>query len=91
MQALHAFGFDIPALESRLFVDLRSIVRFGVPPFRIEVMTSIDGAEYDACSLNATTFDIDGLAVPVISLQDLKTNKRAAGRNKDLAGLDHLP
>jgi hypothetical protein len=29
--------------------------------------------------------------VPVISLNDLKTNKRAAGRNKDLADLDNLP
>jgi hypothetical protein len=91
MQALHAFGFDVPALEPRLFVDPRSIVRFGTPPFRIEVMTSIDGVEYDACSANAAVFDIDGLPVPVISLPDLKTNKRAAGRNKDLADLDHLP
>ena len=33
----------------------------------------------------------DGLAVPVISLDDLKTNKRAAGRHKDLADLDNLP
>jgi hypothetical protein len=29
--------------------------------------------------------------VPVISLDDLKINKRAAGRNKDLADLDNLP
>jgi hypothetical protein len=26
-----------------------------------------------------------------ISLTDLKVNKRAAGRNKDLADLDYLP
>jgi hypothetical protein len=36
-------------------------------------------------------FDVEGLPVPVISLGDLKTNKRAAGRNKDLADLDNLP
>ncbi|AMY08685.1 hypothetical protein LuPra_01889 [Luteitalea pratensis] len=29
--------------------------------------------------------------MPVISLDDLKINKRAAGRNKDLADLDNLP
>jgi len=91
MQALRAFGFDLPMLEPRLFIDPLSIVRFGTPPFRIEIMTSIDGVDYATCRTRALVFDIEGLAVPVISLDDLKTNKRAAGRNKDLADLDNLP
>ena len=90
LQALRAFGFDAPQLEPRLFIEPRS-VRLGTPPFRIEIMTSIDGVEYDACRTHADAFDIEGLVVPVISLEDLKTNKRAAGRNKDLADLDYLP
>lgn len=91
MDALLAFGFDVPALESRLFINPLSIVRFGLPPFRIEIMTSIDGVRYEDCRRNALVFDIDGLPLPVISLADLKVNKRAAGRNKDLADLDQLP
>ncbi len=89
--ALRAFGFEVPALEPRLFLDPLSIVRFGVPPFRIEIMTSIDGVQYEACRRNAVVFDVGDLALPVISIGDLKTNKRAAGRNKDLADLDQLP
>lgn len=27
----------------------------------------------------------------LISLEDLKTNKRASGRHKDLADIEHLP
>jgi hypothetical protein len=91
LTAVRAFGFDLPLLEPRLFVDPRSIVRFGVPPFRIEVMTSIDGVEFDGCRQRAVEVDIEGLPVPVISLADLKTNKRAAGRHKDLADLENLP
>jgi hypothetical protein len=91
LTAVRAFGFDLPLLQSRLFVDPRSIIRFGVPPFRIEVMTAIDGVEFDSCRGRAVEFDIDGLPVPVISLADLKVNKRAAGRHKDLADLDNLP
>jgi hypothetical protein len=91
IDALHAFGFDVPAIEPRLFTDPLSIVRFGVPPFRIEIMTSIDGVEYDACRRNATVVDVEGVTLPIISLADLKANKRASGRNKDLADLDHLP
>jgi hypothetical protein len=89
--ALRAFGFDMPALEPALFTDPRSIVRFGVPPFRIEVMTSIDGVEFEACRARAVELDLGALTVPVISLADLKTNKRAAGRHKDLADLENLP
>jgi hypothetical protein len=91
LSALRSFGFDVPSLGPNLFVDPRSIVRFGVPPFRIEVMTSIDGVEYELCRGRAVEFDLDGVIVPVISLADLKTNKRAAGRHKDLADLDNLP
>jgi hypothetical protein len=91
LRSLREFGFDAPALEPALFTNPRSIVRFGVPPFRIEVMTSIDGVEYDACRARAVEFDLDGVPVPVISLVDLKVNKRAAGRHKDLADLENLP
>ena len=91
LHALHEFGFDLPELEPELFTDPRSIVRFGVPPFRIEVMTSIDGVEFERCRAQAVEFDLDDVQVPVISLADLKINKRAAGRHKDLADLENLP
>ncbi|MDP2320069.1 MAG: hypothetical protein Q8O42_12130 [Acidobacteriota bacterium] len=89
--ALREFGFDTPTIEPQLFINPRSIVRFGVPPFRIEIMTAIDGVTYDDCWNNRETFDMAGLAVPVISLADLKINKLAAGRHKDLNDLENLP
>lgn len=54
-------------------------------------MTSIDGVEYQPCRERAVVFDVGGVAVPVISLEDLKVNKRAAGRHKDLNDLENLP
>ncbi|MFI5077343.1 MAG: DUF6036 family nucleotidyltransferase [Vicinamibacteria bacterium] len=89
--ALHDFGFDSPLLAERLFLLPDQIVRFGVPPFRIELLTSIAGVDFDACRARAVLMEIDGLTVPVISLDDLKINKRAAGRHKDLADLEYLP
>jgi hypothetical protein len=91
LHALREFGFELPELESSLFTDPRSIVRLGLPPFRIEVMTAIDGVEFGPCRMRAVEFDIDDVRVPVISLVDLKINKRAAGRHKDLADLENLP
>ncbi len=89
--AVRTFGFDLAEVTPALFLSPRALVRFGVPPFRIELMTTIDGVDYEACRARAVEFDLDGLLVPVISLDDLKTNKRAAGRHKDLADLDNLP
>ena len=80
--------FEGPLSRVRSGAVVRS---WGVPPFRIEIMTAIDGVTYRECWNNRQTFDMDGVAVPVISLADLKTNKRAAGRHKDLNDLENLP
>lgn len=89
--ALREFGFDTSALDERLFIEPDSLVRFGVPPFRIEIMTAIAGVQFDPCHSRAVTFEIEGMVVPVIALADLKINKRAAGRHKDLNDLENLP
>ena len=91
VDAVRGFGFDTSVLSEELFLKPESIVRFGVPPFRIEIMTTIDGVQFDQCHRRAVRFEIDGVSIPVISLVDLKQNKRAAGRHKDLNDLENLP
>jgi predicted nucleotidyltransferase len=91
MQAVRTFGFDSPELQEDLFLKKDTLVRFGIPPFRIELMTTIDGVEFQTCQSRSVAFDIQGVRVPVISLADLKINKRAAGRHRDLNDLENLP
>jgi hypothetical protein len=67
------------------------IIRMGVPPFRIELMTTIGGAQFGECYAARTVADLDEVTVSLISLEHLKANKRAAGRFKDLDDLEHLP
>jgi hypothetical protein len=88
---LGAFGFDVPQLSTTLFLRPGQVIRLGVPPIRIELLTSIDGVEFDACYARAVETTLGDVAVRIIGLDDLKTNKRAAGRHQDLADLDHLP
>lgn len=64
VSALQAFGFETTALNENLFIKSESLVRFGVPPFRIEIMTAIDGVQFDVCHRRAVTFDIDGMPFP---------------------------
>ena len=43
------------------------------------------------CLPRRVTIDDDGLQIPAISLQDLKRNKLASDRKKDLPDLEELP
>ncbi len=88
---LREFGFTDPVLTPELFLERDRIVRMGVPPFRIEIATTISGVEFDPCYRSRIDAVIDGVPVPVIDLVSLRRNKRAAGRNKDLDDLENLP
>lgn len=88
---LKEFGFDVPALSSELFLEKGKIVRMGVPPIRLEILNGISGVEFAVCYPLRRRGMMDGIRVDVIRLKDLKTNKKAAGRPKDLDDLEQLP
>jgi hypothetical protein len=91
VSVLKAFGFDVPELSSALFLEEDSVVRMGRPPMRLEIVTEISGVSFANCYRKHKRAKIDGIMVTVISLPDLKKNKAAAGRSKDLDDLEHLP
>lgn len=88
---LQDFGFNTTDLSPTLFLKEKSIVRMGVEPVKIEVTTGIDGVNFDECYADRIVDELDGIKVNLISLHHLKTNKKASGRNKDLADLENLP
>ncbi len=65
-------------------------LRMGVPPVRIEPLTGVSGITFPECWSRRVMTDVDGLAVPLISREDLLCNKRGAGRPRDLADLRAL-
>jgi len=88
---LRAFGMPKEALSKELFLEKDKIIRMGVPPVRIEVITGASGVDFEKCYARRELIDIEGVPVNFISLSDLKINKRSAGRHKDLDDLEHLP
>ena len=91
IRALDAYGFDVDAMEEKIFLEERSIVRFGDEPLMVELVTTIGGVEFDECYPRAETAHLADIEVPLISLADLRINKAASGRPKDLLDLEHLP
>ena len=80
----------IHELPMDLFLQPDKIVRMGIEPVRIELMTSISGVEFDECYRERLETTLKGVPVSLINLRDLKINKKASGRLKDLADLEQL-
>ena len=90
VEALKEFGFNLPQLQKELFLTKDRVVRMGVPPMRLEILTSIDGVDFEACYKNRVVQDFGDFKVNFISKGDLLINKRASGRLKDLDDADKL-
>ena len=87
---LREFGMPEELITDELFLDRDKVVRMGVPPVRIEVITGASGVKFSECYSRREVIEIDGVPVNFISLEDLKINKKASGRHKDLEDLEHL-
>ena len=90
VDVLREFGFEIPELSPSLFLRANQVIRMGVPPMRIELLTSISGVEFATCYASRVVDTVNEVEISVISLDQLRANKRASGRHKDLADLEHL-
>jgi hypothetical protein len=90
VDVIREFGFNIQELSSELFLQENKVIRMGMPPFRIEVLTSISGVSFEECYAERTIDILDEVEVNIIDLKHLKINKKASGRLKDLADLEHL-
>lgn len=89
--ALQAFGFGNATPAAEMFLQPDLVIRMGNPPLRIELLTGISGVTFDACWALRETAVLDGISVNIINLDDLKTNKKASGRLKDLNDIAYLP
>ena len=90
VNALKEFGFEIPGLKKDIFLNEEKIIRMGVPPMRLEIITTIDGVGFEKCFKNRVIADFGSFKVNFISKDDLLINKRASGRPKDLVDYSKL-
>ena len=91
IEVLSEFGFSRETLPTSLFLEKDQIIRMGMPPIRIEILTSISGVDFNECYHSRNVDTVDGVQINLINLDDLKKNKKAAGRHKDLGDLENLP
>ena len=90
VNVLNEFGFASLELSAAEFLKPDMILQLGRPPLRIDIINSLSGVTFEECYNEHTIFNIDDLSLPVIGLQQLKKNKKASGRHRDLDDVEHL-
>ena len=88
--ALARFGAPLEQIRQSDLCRPNLVFQIGVTPNRIDLLTSIDGVDFDEAWAARTEMELDGVRVPVISRRDLIRNKRASGRPQDLADVARL-
>jgi hypothetical protein len=91
VQTLQEFGFTSDEIAVDLFLRENQVIRMGVPPLRIEILTTISGVRFEECYRAKVREIVDGIPIDFIALDHLKVNKKAAGRHRDLDDLESLP
>jgi len=89
-KALAAFGFTQLAAEWREFTKPDRMATLGAVPLRIDVMTSISGVPFRDAWKGRLRARLGPIEVPFLGVSELKRNKLASGRPKDLADLAML-
>jgi hypothetical protein len=88
--ALERFGFGGLGLTVRDFTRPSRVAQLGRPPVRIDILTSLSGVSFAAAWRGRVEAELGGVTIAVLGLAELRRNKRAAGRPKDLADLAAL-
>jgi hypothetical protein len=90
LAALTDFGFASLGLRPEEFEVPDQVLQLGVPPVRVDVMTSMSGVSWQEAWQGRCPGSIAGVQVSFISRQHYVVNKRASGRYKDLADIEAL-
>jgi len=90
LEALEEFGFGSIGLEKSDFMYQDKVVQLGVPPVRIDIITSISGVSWEEAFAGTVEGKYGDVPVCYIGRDQFIENKRTIGRRKDLADLEAL-
>jgi hypothetical protein len=90
LAAIAAFGFPSAGLRPDDLTSPDRVLRMGVEPVQIHVMSAISGVTWDEAWAGRQSGRCGSRDLPFIGRREFVANKRAAGRLKDLADIEAL-
>ena len=88
--ALEEFGFGSVGLTATDFTSPDKVIQLGMPPVRVDILTSITRVTWEEVFLGRVEGKYGGIPVAYIGREQFISNKKALGRKKDLADLEAL-
>jgi hypothetical protein len=92
-EALREFGAPMAAVLVDDLADPGKFLRFGFPPVAVDILSNVDGVNFEEAWLRRVDAVIDpvtGQIASFISRDDLINSKLAAGRLRDLADVEEI-
>lgn len=90
IKVLDEYGFSSLGLTALDFQKKNEVIQLGFPPSRIDILMSISGVEFESAWENRTYSFYFDVKCPFIGIEELKRNKKASARDKDLKDLNSL-
>jgi hypothetical protein len=90
LSALDEFGFGSFNLTEADFQRIENVIQLGVPPVRVDIITSITGLSWEEVYAGRIQGKYGDIPVYYIGREQFISNKRAIGRKKDLADIEAL-
>jgi len=90
VSVLKEFGFDSASFSPDDLLIKDRVIQLGEPPYRIDILTSIDGVNFEDAWNNRIKGKYGNQVLYFISKEDLIKNKKASARKKDLDDLNEL-
>jgi hypothetical protein len=90
VKALDRFGFTSLGLKENDFLVAGQIIQLGYPPNRIDIITSLEGVDFDESYEKRVVIQVEGVEINFIDLDNLRRNMKATGRFQDLADPEKL-
>jgi len=90
IQVLCKFGFTGLSISIEELIQPEKIIQLGLPPQRIDILTSIDGVNFNEAWERRIVDSFGDIPVFIISLKDLIKNKLSSGRIKDLQDIEWI-
>ena len=90
LAALDEFDFSSMQLTHADFVMPGNVVEMGEPPVQVDLMTGLTGLSWEDAATGKVRTEYGQTPVYIIGRESLVANKRALGRQRDLADLEAI-
>ncbi|MHB1264340.1 MAG: hypothetical protein ACYC1S_07990 [Gemmatimonadaceae bacterium] len=89
-RALHEFGAPPHLIDPAALLAPDTVTMFGAPPLRIDLLGDISGVSFEQVWAGSVDVVLQDQPLRVIGLAELRVNKAATGRPRDIDDLRRL-